>query len=871
MLQNTSFDGADPLALTSSVPPGVARAQSILFASLGVTLFVAFIAVLGKQWILYYTRVTTWGNVVDRGKERQAKLAGLQRWGLHLIMESLPVMLQFALLLFGVALAVYLWDLDTSIAQVVLVVTSTGFAFYICITLLATRYNDCPFQTPLSILLPQVRVWMKEFHALVRVWVRRRARSFRLRVERVTEHGFLRSCVEHVLRTSTDGTTTLVHTEEDTSSDDSYMTLSNPAFWRSVPLFTFPTTKEIGVSAGFWLLENSTDFSAASAFAAVFPELQWPSHFRSTTALIRLRDAYVDCFRAPESKKSTRPKALQAAAAYYVLYHTQLIWSTSTSLEVEVAKLPPDLPSDLFLHLHSDKWGGDDMFEHLLHIKDRSEPVTSVRFLSYIAPYWFCGDSDSAIRFRPSRLQTLRELIKVLEDHKALTPITLTDCLLCVGAAMDFPLHPEDLIRIDKRCVPPACTLTAALIGDSDYFVQTFELVVEHIHRLILARGRRHRHTKKALEILLTIVKKSPLPIVDTKWITGLLESAARGNMGNDEFTSLLRLSALRREEDVPTESSFGQDSVQIKKGDVEPPSPRGITTPEYNFFLAILRSVRTCAEKADGWEDDAVYGGLIAMRDIPGLGSFPPDPDSNPLGTLYEAMEKGKLFRVRKAAYDVIVAARDGWLGSRELRRLTLENPPSRIPLRDTRLDFPRQLYGVVFETARADHQRSFLVMMEILSFDEDWHPYLRQAMDIWLSFRHEGPNQVLGILYRVGELSPPLPEYDLTNPPPLDKFLEKLVENQWAGVPGRIVEDLTAGRLRSLAEITTHFKGLLFTETGRKAVLAVVEEVIPGLGRRRERGYDEPAEDISGIIGDLLVTLRVPIQSTSRRSTYW
>jgi hypothetical protein len=114
--QNTSFGGIDPLAPISNVPTGVVRAQSILFASLSVTLFVAFVAVLGKQWILYYTRVSTWGNIVDRGKERQAKLMGLQKWGLHLIMESLPVMLQFALLLFGIALAVYLWDLNVSAA-----------------------------------------------------------------------------------------------------------------------------------------------------------------------------------------------------------------------------------------------------------------------------------------------------------------------------------------------------------------------------------------------------------------------------------------------------------------------------------------------------------------------------------------------------------------------------------------------------------------------------------------------------------------------------------------------------------------------------------------------------------------------------------
>jgi hypothetical protein len=454
--QNTSFGETDPLAPVSNVPTRVVRAQSILFASLSVTLFVAFIAVLGKQWILYYTRATTWGNVVDRGKERQVKLAGLQKWGLHLIMESLPVMLQFALLLFGVALTVYLWDLNVSVAEVVFAVTSIGFTFYTCVVVAATMCSDCPFQTPFSILLSNILSQAKELAALARVWLRRRATTLLLQTEWLTKYDFLKNSVGRVLGAFANVANTPNQVGENTSPDR-YMRLSNPVFWRNDPLFTSPVPKDIAASAGFWLLENSTDFSAASAVAGVFSEFQWPSHHRSTTALIRLRDTYVECFRAPEFKKSTRLKALQSAAAYYVLYHTQLIWITSNSLGVEVGKLPADLPPDLFLSLHSYAWGGDDVFEHLLRIdkNDRSEFVTSARFLSYIAPYWFCGDSDRAIRFRPSRLQTLDELIKVLEDSQMLNAATLTECILCAGAAMDFPLHSEDLIRVNKRCVTP--------------------------------------------------------------------------------------------------------------------------------------------------------------------------------------------------------------------------------------------------------------------------------------------------------------------------------------------------------------------------------------------------------------------------------
>lgn len=364
-------------------------------------------------------------------------------------MESLPVMLQFSLLLFGVAVTVYLWDLDVSAAEVGMVVTCIGAAFYGFIATAATIWRDCPFQTPLSIVLPRVLPWAKEFIAISRIWLRRRAATLLPRIKRVKRRGWLMKPLERLLEGLT---TTPNQTGGDLTNNNPNMALSNPALWRHHPLFA-PVSKDTAASAGFWMLENSTDFSASTAVAAVFSEFQWPSHQRSKTALVRFRDVYAECFRAPEFKKATRLKALQTAAAYYLFYHTQLVWSASKSFQVEVGKIPSDLPPDLFLHKHTEEWDGDDLFEYLLHVQDRSEPVTSARFLSYIAPYWFCGDSDSAIRFRPSRLQTLHELIQVLEGSQALIPATLTDCVLCVGATMDFPLHPEDLIRIDKRCV----------------------------------------------------------------------------------------------------------------------------------------------------------------------------------------------------------------------------------------------------------------------------------------------------------------------------------------------------------------------------------------------------------------------------------
>jgi len=78
------------------------------------------------------------------------------------VMESLPVMSHFALFFFGIALTIYLWDLHFSVPGVVLIITSFGFGFYMCITVAAVCWKDCPFQTPLSVLLSMVLPWVKQ-------------------------------------------------------------------------------------------------------------------------------------------------------------------------------------------------------------------------------------------------------------------------------------------------------------------------------------------------------------------------------------------------------------------------------------------------------------------------------------------------------------------------------------------------------------------------------------------------------------------------------------------------------------------------------------------------------------------------------------
>ena len=74
-------------------------------------------------------------------------------WYFHYVMESLPLMLQVALFLLGCALSRYLWEIDTTIASVILGVTSLGILFYLLIIIAGAVFASCPYQTPGSHIL----------------------------------------------------------------------------------------------------------------------------------------------------------------------------------------------------------------------------------------------------------------------------------------------------------------------------------------------------------------------------------------------------------------------------------------------------------------------------------------------------------------------------------------------------------------------------------------------------------------------------------------------------------------------------------------------------------------------------------------------
>lgn len=91
--------------------------------------------------------------MIERCGDRQRKYDGLQKWHFHLFIESLPIMLQVALLLLACGLCRHMWSINASVAYILIVLTALGILFYTIIVVLGTSSYECPFQTPASIAL----------------------------------------------------------------------------------------------------------------------------------------------------------------------------------------------------------------------------------------------------------------------------------------------------------------------------------------------------------------------------------------------------------------------------------------------------------------------------------------------------------------------------------------------------------------------------------------------------------------------------------------------------------------------------------------------------------------------------------------------
>ena len=143
-------DSATPVPRWTGPDPVIVQAQCILYAALSVALLASLLAMLGKQWLNRYRQSETHGSTADRSRARERKLNAIETWKFRLVMQSLPLILQCALVLLGFALSRYLWGINRSVSSVVIGFTSFGFLFYLLLVTVSIFSFDCPFQTPFS-------------------------------------------------------------------------------------------------------------------------------------------------------------------------------------------------------------------------------------------------------------------------------------------------------------------------------------------------------------------------------------------------------------------------------------------------------------------------------------------------------------------------------------------------------------------------------------------------------------------------------------------------------------------------------------------------------------------------------------------------
>ncbi|KAH8825246.1 hypothetical protein DL96DRAFT_172843 [Flagelloscypha sp. PMI_526] len=122
--------------------------NGLFFTSLALSLATALLSVLSKQWIQAYTALTS-GTAMDRALIRHFRFEGVLKWKLTEFIGSLPLLLHTSLALFLAGLALFVYNLHSSLSWTVSVIAALSFLFYLGSLFLPVLWIDCPFKVPL--------------------------------------------------------------------------------------------------------------------------------------------------------------------------------------------------------------------------------------------------------------------------------------------------------------------------------------------------------------------------------------------------------------------------------------------------------------------------------------------------------------------------------------------------------------------------------------------------------------------------------------------------------------------------------------------------------------------------------------------------
>ncbi|KAJ7150832.1 hypothetical protein C8R43DRAFT_1107270 [Mycena crocata] len=542
-------------------------AQSLFYVSLGSTLLAALLAVLGKQWLMFYSAAGERGTIEARCLERQRKLDGLRKWKFETIIQMFPLLLQFGLLLFASALSVYLWTIHISLAVIVLGLTSLGCSAYIFLLVSTVVSPDSPFQSPLTPLLawliPNTR-WMK-----LREFAKRVTRGSHRLIQRLSS-----ACSPYI-----HSPRNLIPLLYPLAYPQSATKRYEPA-----PLFEAGSLESSPeVPAVSWVLETSTDPHMVTVAAEMAVGLQWPGTADLRPQLARLRDSILACFdftpighanfRLDAIRDGMSSRAIHLGRAFCTLRCLHQCWQPDHDFEPRISWF--QVPSSWFQISGLEPELGNVL--RILEVKPdlHIEPDVSLatEWALYVIPLVSHRYNDSDSRVRGALDYFLQQFEHTIPN---LDPSSFTDYVFCINSFL-CTMNRRDMVWKDK----------------SKFQGELFE---HFFDTLALSLQARHISMKTAADIMYT---------------TGRLATESENRVWFHEFNNYRRQSILYR----------FCSSIPQSEGWVDTVLSLGLLAGSHNFLMGhrisrdagwiyrALETVTVPAEEHDRWDSRTVTG----------------------------------------------------------------------------------------------------------------------------------------------------------------------------------------------------------------------------------------------------------------------
>ncbi|KAJ7643394.1 hypothetical protein DFH06DRAFT_1051662 [Mycena polygramma] len=160
-LSLASLDGSEFRARTSSLV-----CNTLWFISLTLSITCALLATLVEQWAREFLhRTEKHPSPIRRARVFSFLYFGVRRFGMHIVVDLIPLLLHVALMLFLAGLIAFLVPINEFLMGLIGAILGVFLGIYSVITLLPVISSDCPYRTPFSafawrLIQPARKMWL---------------------------------------------------------------------------------------------------------------------------------------------------------------------------------------------------------------------------------------------------------------------------------------------------------------------------------------------------------------------------------------------------------------------------------------------------------------------------------------------------------------------------------------------------------------------------------------------------------------------------------------------------------------------------------------------------------------------------------------